>query len=129
MNRQDIFIWNELDTTNQKESGTFFSKLLGWTLKEIDAGEFGIYTIFQKDGQDIAGMMNPTPESQAKQSQWQTYIAVNDVDVCAEKTVKLGGKVLVPPHDVPKFGRVCLIADPTGAMVPLATPIQKNKAD
>ncbi|MFC2026778.1 VOC family protein [Chloroflexota bacterium] len=128
MNRQDIFIWNELDTTDQKESGAFFNKLLGWTLKEVDAGEFEIYTIFQKDGQDIAGMMNPTPESPKKQSQWQTYIAVDDVDVCAEKTVKLGGKVLVPPHDVPEFGRVCLIADPTGATVPLVTPIKIQPA-
>lgn len=46
----------------------FFSELLGWTLKEIDAGEFGIYTIFQKDGQDVAGMMNQTSESPNKQS-------------------------------------------------------------
>lgn len=66
MARQEIFIWNELDTTDQEKSGMFFSKLLGWTLKEVDAGEFGKYTIFQKDGQDIAGMMNPTPESPTK---------------------------------------------------------------
>ena len=124
MSRQEIFIWNELDTTDQKESGAFFSKLLGWTLKEVDAGEFGIYTIFQKDGQDVAGMMNPTPGSPAKQSCWQTYIAVDDVDKCAKQTMKLGGKVLVPPHEVPDFGRVCLISDPTGATVPLVTPVQ-----
>lgn len=126
MNRQEIFIWNELDTTDQKKSGVFFSKLLGWTLKEIDAGEFGIYTIFQKDGQDVAGMMNPTPESPNKQSHWQTYIAVDNVDECAKHTTELGGKVLVPPHEVPDFGRVCLIADPTGAIIPLVTPVKKK---
>ena len=70
MNRQEIFIWNELDTTDQKRSGDFFCKLLGWTPKEMDAGEFGTYTIFQKDGQDVAGMMNPTPGSSTKQSRW-----------------------------------------------------------
>jgi len=126
MSRQEIFIWNELDTTDQKKSGAFFSKLLGWTLKEIDAGEFGIYTIFQKDGQDVAGMMNPTLESPAKQSSWQTYIAVDDVDECAKQTAELGGKVLVPPHEVPGFGRVCLISDPVGATVPLVTPIKEK---
>ena len=122
MSRQDIFIWNELDTTDQKASGTFFSKLLGWTLKEVDAGGFGVYTIFQKDGKDVAGMMNPTPELPTNQSRWQAYIAVDDVDICAEMTVRLGGKLLVPPHNVPEFGRVCLIADPTGATVPLVKP-------
>jgi hypothetical protein len=125
MSRQEVFIWNELDTTDQKKSGAFFSKLLGWTLKEVDAGEFGIYTIFQKDGQDIAGMMNPTMESPIKQPGWQTYVAVDDVDESAQKTIRLGGKVLVPPHDVPGFGRVCLISDPVGATVPLVKPIKE----
>lgn len=124
MSRNKIFIWNELDTVDQKRSGMFFSKLLGWTLKEVDAGEFGKYTIFQKDGQDVAGMMNPTSESPTKQSHWQTYIAVENVDESARKVAELGGKVLVPPHEVPDFGRVCLISDPTGATVPLVRPIK-----
>ncbi|MGZ5243609.1 MAG: VOC family protein [Bacteroidia bacterium] len=122
---EDIFIWHELDTNDQKQSGDFISGLFGWTLKEIDAGEFGIYTIFQKDGQDIAGMMNPTKESPNRQSQWQAYISVDNVDKFAQRAIELGGKVLVPPHDVPEFGRVCLIADPTGANMALVTI--KNK--
>lgn len=125
MKKDEIFIWHELDTHDQKKSGHFFHKLLGWTLKEVDAGEFGIYTIFQKDGEDIAGMMNPTSESPAKHSsQWQTYIAVEDVDDCAQRTIALGGKVLIPPHDVPEFGRVCLISEPTGATIPLVKPVK-----
>lgn len=126
MSRADVFIWNELDTADQEKSGSFFCKLLGWTLKKVDAGEFGVYTIFQKQGHDLAGMMNPTPLSPSGESRWQTYIAVDDVDECAAQTIKLGGKVIVPPHEVVDFGRVCLIADPTGATVPLVTPIQKG---
>lgn len=118
---EDIFIWHELDTNDQKTSGHFISNLFGWTLKETDAGEFGIYTIFQKDGRDIAGMMNPTKESPTKHSQWQTYISVDNVDEFAQRTTELGGKVLVAPHDVPGFGRVCLISDPTGANMPLVS--------
>jgi predicted enzyme related to lactoylglutathione lyase len=124
--KNDIFIWHELDTTDQKRSGNFINKLFGWTIKEIDAGEFGIYTIFQKDGQDIAGMMNPTKESPNRQPQWQTYISVDNVDEYAERTIELGGKVLVQPHEVQGFGRVCLISDPTGASMPLVTTIKKT---
>ncbi len=124
--KDDIFIWHELDTNDQKKSGNFMNGLFGWTLKEIDAGEFGIYTIFQKDGQDIAGMMNPTKESPNRQSQWQTYISVDDVDEFTQRAIELGGKVLVPPHDVPGFGRVCLISDPTGANMPLVMTINKD---
>jgi hypothetical protein len=115
------FIWNELDTPDQKASGMFFSALLGWTRKEIDAGPFGIYTLFQQQGQDVAGMMNPTGASPAREPRWQSYIAVADVDACAHRVPELGGKLVVPPHDVPEFGRVCQISDPTGALVCLVT--------
>lgn len=118
---EGIFIWHELDTNDQKLSGEFISSLFGWTLKEINAGEFGTYTIFQKDGRDIAGMMNPTKASPNKHPQWQAYISVDNVDKFAQRTIELGGKVLVEPHDVPGFGRVCLISDPTGASMPLVS--------
>lgn len=122
MTNHGTFIWNELDTPDQEASGAFFSALLGWTRKVVDAGRFGTYTLFQQQGRDVAGMMNPTGASPAREPRWQAYIAVTDVDACAFRVAKLGGKVVVPPHDVPEFGRVCQIADPTGAFVCLVTP-------
>ena len=120
---QNPFIWQELVTADQETSGNFFSKLLGWNLRKVDAGEFGTYTLFQHQGQDIAGMMNPTPDTPGEGSYWHSYIAVEDIDNCAEQTVELGGKVLVLPHDVPGVGRICAVADPTGAVVYLMHPV------
>ena len=108
MTDQNPFIWQELVTPDQKASGTFFSKLLGWSLKQVDAGKFGTYTLFQKDGQAVAGMMNPTPGTPGKGSYWHSYIAVNDIEECAKQCVVLGGKVVVPPHNVPDVGQVWL---------------------
>ena len=122
---QNPFIWQELVTSDQEASGAFFSGLLGWNLKEVDAGEFGTYTLFQKDGRDIAGMMNPTADTPGEGSYWHSYIAVEDIEGCARKTTELGGTVLVPPHDVPDVGRVCAVADPTGAIVHLMQPAQR----
>ncbi len=113
MSNINPFIWQELVTPDQDTSGTFFSQLLGWSLKKVDAGEFGIYTLFQKEGQDVAGMMNPTPGSPGQGSYWHSYIAVDDVDGCAKQATELGGAVLVAPHEVP---------DPTGAAVHLMQP-------
>ena len=123
MDTETPFIWHELVTPDQKKSGIFFSKLFGWNLREVDAGEFGIYTLFQKDGQDVAGMMNPTPDTPGKESYWHSYIAVDDVDNCAKQAPSLGGKVLVPPHEVPDVGRICILADPMGAIVHLMQPV------
>jgi hypothetical protein len=72
MTTQSPFIWHELVTPDQEKSGTFFSQLFGWTRKEVDAGTFGIYTLFQKGGQDVAGMMNPTPETPIDESFWHS---------------------------------------------------------
>jgi predicted enzyme related to lactoylglutathione lyase len=115
-----------LVTADQPTSGAFFSQLLGWTRKEVDAGRFGTYTLFQRDGQDVAGMMNPTPETPGKGSFWHSYIAVEDVDDCAKRSTALGGGVVVAPHDVPDVGRVCAVADPTGAVAHLMQPLNRN---
>ena len=45
MEKENPFIWHELVTSDQKKSGEFFCELLGWKTTELDAGEFGIYTI------------------------------------------------------------------------------------
>ncbi len=82
MAEQSPFIWHELVTPDQKRSGTFFSQLFGWTRKEVDAGPFGIYTLFQINGQDVAGMMNPTPDTPGAGSYWHSYIAVEDIEEC-----------------------------------------------
>ena len=123
MANQSPFIWQELVTFDQKKSGKFFSELMGWDTKEVDAGKFGTYTLFQKDGEDVAGMMSPTSESPGDGSYWHSYIAVNNVDSCAKKAPLLGGKVLVLPHDVPDIGRICVVSDPTGAITHLMQPI------
>lgn len=116
---QSPFIWHELVTQDQFASGAFFAQLFGWTRREVDAGQFGIYTLFQKDGRDVAGMMNPTPETLDKGAYWHSYFAVDDIDECVRRAPALGGKVLVVPHEVPGFGRVCAVADPKGAIAHL----------
>ncbi len=123
---QSPFIWHELVTSDQRNSGAFFCELFGWTRKEVDAGPFGIYTLFQKNGQDVAGMMNPTPDTPGMGPYWHFYIAVKDIEECANQAVLLGGTVVVSPHDVPDVGRVCIVADPVGAMAHLMQPLKQN---
>ena len=97
------FIWHELVTADQQTSGPFFERLFGWTSREVDAGPFGTYTLFQKNGQDVAGMMNPTPDTPGKGSHWHSYIAVEDVDVCVS-AYRHSAAASRAPHDVPTFG-------------------------
>ena len=122
MSRNSPFIWHELVTKDQQKSGVFYRELLGWNLQQVDAGEFGVYTLFSNQDGDVAGMMNPTAQTPGKESYWHAYIAVEDIDHCAKQAVVLGGSVLVPPHDVPDVGRICIVTDPMGAVVHLMQP-------
>lgn len=121
-----VFFWNELVTSDQEKSGAFYSGLFGWTRREVDSGPFGTYTIFQQNGKDVAGMMNPTIDyTRSRPPCWYAYIAVEDVDACASRVTELGGMVIEPPIDVPGVGRACMIADPGGAVVRIMTPAKE----
>lgn len=126
MTENNPFVWHELVTLDQKKSGAFFNQLFGWKLEEIDSGEFGMYTLFKHQGRNIAGMVNPTPDTQGTPPNWHFYIAVENVDKCADQAVLLGGKVLVPPRDALDVVRICVISDPTGAVVHLMQSIEKK---
>ena len=105
----------------KKSVENFTTNSVGWTKKEIDAGPMGTYTTFQQNGEDVAGMMNPT--GPIGTPRWSAYLAVDDIDKCAERVEELGGKLLVEPHDIPDTGRVCMISDPVGAVICLMQPI------
>lgn len=127
MPENGTFIWNELVTPDQKTGGSFYSALLGWTRKEVDMGPLGIYTLFQQDGKDVAGMMNPAMDySRSRGPWWSAYIAVDDIDACVARVPKLGGEIIAPPEDIPGVGRVCMLADPTGAPICLMTPATES---
>ena len=75
-----------------------------------------IYTIFQVDGKPAAGMMKMAgPEFQGVPPHWGSFLSVADCDAAAARVAALGGKILVPPSDVPGVGRFSVIQDPTGA--------------
>ncbi len=124
MEKYGVFIWNELITPDQETSGDFYSRLFDWDRKEVDAGPFGTYTFFQHNGKDVAGMMNPTIDYTRKLgARWYAYVAVEDVDAYAARAKELGGTVIAGPDDIPGVGRVCLLADPTGALVRIMQPV------
>lgn len=114
------FCWQELATTNLDEAKKFYTQLLGWTLKESKAAGM-IYNEIVAAGREAGGMYQMGPECGGGDgpSHWITYVAVDDVDAKAKLTEELGGKVTVPPMDIPNVGRFCVISDPTGATISL----------
>ena len=112
------FCWNELGTTNLDTAKKFYTELLGWKLKDSNAAGM-VYNEIVVGGREVGGMYQMGPEFGNAPSHWMPYVAVDDVDAKAKQVAELGGKVCVPPTDIPNVGRFCVINDPTGATLSL----------
>jgi predicted enzyme related to lactoylglutathione lyase len=112
------FSWFELMTSDPGAAKEFYTKLFGWSFEDMPMGP-GTYSVIKVKGQSegTAGLMATPPEAQGTPPMWSIYITVDDVDATAKLTQELGGKVLVPPRDIPKVGRFCVIQDPQGAVI------------
>ncbi|RQH27419.1 VOC family protein, partial [Okeania hirsuta] len=58
-------------------------------------------------------------------SHWFTSIIVDDVDAMVAQTRELGGKIIREPFEVPGMARIASIADPSGSVFGIVTPIAK----
>ncbi|MFO0827321.1 MAG: VOC family protein [Phycisphaerales bacterium] len=121
------FCWHELHTRDRRRAAEFYTKLIGWTTAGSTNPADGWYTEWvTRTGVHVGGMMD-MPQGTAPEvpPSWAVYVNVDDVDDAARRTVALGGRLLAEPIDVPQIGRLCPIADPTGAVVHLFKGINK----
>ena len=86
---------------------------MGWSKDEMNMGPLGTYTMFKHGEKAASGMMKS--ESPGVPTHWLVYVGVDDVDATAKKIAELGGKILVPPTDVPDMLRFSVAMDPQGA--------------
>ncbi|MCH8275435.1 MAG: VOC family protein [Armatimonadetes bacterium] len=98
----------------------FYSELIGWTITDQEMGGMTYSFLTTPEGEQVGGMMQMDgPQFEGVPPHWMQYILVEDVDDRAQKCTELGGKVKVPPTDIPNMGRFCVIEDPTGGVIAL----------
>jgi predicted enzyme related to lactoylglutathione lyase len=106
--------WVDLGAGDIPAAITFYSAVFGW---DIPPGrpETGGYSVASLGGRDVAGIgpkMGPADAS----SNWTVYLAADDADATAAKIKSAGGRLLMEPMDVMRFGRMAVAADITGAV-------------
>jgi predicted enzyme related to lactoylglutathione lyase len=87
--------------------------------------EMGTYKMFTVGGVPVGGAMSTNSPEMAGMNvppHWAVYLSVDDVDARLEKVTANGGTIVVPAMDIPKVGRMALIADPQGAHIWLFKP-------
>lgn len=107
---QGRFVWFELVTPNKADAVAFWTEVCGFSSEDFDMGE--PYKMLKGPGGTIGGVVAPRMEGVPPHV--TAYLSVEDVDASASAVVEHGGKVLVPPTDLP-IGRFAVVADPQGA--------------
>ena len=114
------FSWCELMTTDVAAAKTFYTKLFGWNTEEMTMPGM-TYTVVKVGDKGIGGIMATPQEAQGMPPMWGAYVTVDDVDATAKTAEQLGGKLIVPPTDIPDVVRFCVIQDPQGAVLSAIT--------
>ncbi|MFG2195973.1 VOC family protein [Streptomyces sp. NPDC048639] len=110
--------WFELMARDSDKAKSFYAAVFGWEGQTNPAGP-SEYTEWQLDGTSFSGMMRMNEDFPPElPAHWMVYVAVEDCDAAAARATELGGKVGVPPTDVPP-GRFCIINDPQGGTISL----------
>ncbi len=110
------FSWVDLGTTDVEGAKKFYSKLFNWNFADMPAGEQGVYSMAQLDGQEAAAafQMGEDLLSRGIPPHWTSYVTVVNAEESAAKAQKLGGTLLMEPFDVMDAGRMAVIQGPTG---------------
>lgn len=112
------FFWNELRTSDPEKAVAFYESLLGATHETMHSGSEK-YHVLSKGGAGRAGVTKSSP---GEPPHWLPYVFTKDVDATAAKAAKSGGRVWVPPKDIPDIGRFAVLSDPLGAPFAIMTP-------
>ena len=106
--------WSELATNDTSKAKAFYTSLFGWTTHEQDMGGM-VYTTWLNQGAPAGGMLQIAPEWGNVPPNWMLYFSVPSCDDAAAKATVLGGRICVPPRDIPGVGRFSVVSDPQGA--------------
>jgi predicted enzyme related to lactoylglutathione lyase len=123
--KHGAFSWNELLTTDAAGAKEFYGKLFGWSMEDMPMGDF-TYTMLKAGDLQVGGLMPIPKNAEGMPPAWGAYVTVDDVDATASKAEQLGGKILMPPRDIPNVGRFTVLQDPQGAVISAITYLKPS---
>lgn len=129
-NKPGDYIWYELLTSNADAAQAFYGNVLGWRFS--DSGQTGMdYRIITVGSEGIGGLMEISAEmaQHGARPTWLGYITVKNADETAAETERRGGRILMPPMDIPNVGRIAMLADPQGAPFYVIKPGWQGKSN
>lgn len=108
----------EIGCKDSAKTQEFYSKLFGWKMQQAPAGP----AVMIDTGAGITGHFTSLGHEPHHYTTF--YVEVEDVKAYLDRAQSLGGKLLVPPMDIPT-GTFAWMTDPEGNMIGLWKPAEK----
>jgi hypothetical protein len=105
----------EIGCKDRPKTCAFYRELFGWTVNEDENSPAAMV----HTGTDAGIQGHVTALGHEPHHYMNMYVLCDTLEDTVAKAEKLGGKVLVPPTDVPGMGRFAWIADVEGLQVGL----------
>jgi uncharacterized protein len=119
--------WVDLPSSDMEATKAFYGGIFGWTAHVTEDPQYGGYTMFKKDGKEVAAAAPKMSPDQPEQ--WVTYVSVEDAKATAAKAAKAGARILMDPMEVPESGSMAILMDPAGAVIALWQPAAHKGAE
>lgn len=122
-NEHGAMTWREVNTPDAAAAQIFYTQLLNLTANKMEMQGTDYY-VLQRGDDMLAGILQMDENWVGIPPHWMGYFVVDNLDASIERAVAAGGKVHVPPFDVP-YGRTTVLSDPFGAnfsIIQLSTP-------
>ncbi len=108
------FCWYGVISAETAKTQAFFTEVCGWGVETMQMGDEEA-TMFTAGGVPFAHLRAP---SMGEPGHINAYLRVTDVDAGAASAAANGGRVIVPPTDIPP-GRFSVVASASGAVFTL----------
>lgn len=113
------FVWYDLTTPDPDSAQRFYPAVVGWGTASFDVTG-SPYTMWTRAGggpETSIGGIQPMSDPPEHPPHWLAYVSVPDPDDVARRVERSGGRIWVPPRDIPTVGRYTVFADPHGATI------------
>ena len=107
----------EIGCRDSKKTQEFYSNLFDWKLEAMGPA------VMINTGEAVAGHITALGHEPHHYTIF--YVQVDDVQACLDQAKALGGKMLVPPVDIPT-GKFAWMQDPEGNTVGLFKPATRE---
>jgi uncharacterized protein len=113
--------WHDLTVKDADAVSNFYCAVAGWLREGLSMGDYEDYIMKDKDGNVVAGICHAKGGNAALPPAWLPYVMVDNLEESLNACRKLGGKVLGTIRKMGPSGSYCLIEDPAGAYIMLAS--------